>query len=132
MNSIPVSVQSRTVTSFDGQPLFSQSWSHAHPQISLVFTHGLTGDSSAWELVIKPLMAQSEIPIACLTYDLRGHGFSSRHFPQNSVDLIRVFAQDLQQMMMSWQIDRPILVGQSLFGLIIQEYLRQQLLPAAR
>jgi pimeloyl-ACP methyl ester carboxylesterase len=117
------------VHSFDGEPLLVEvRQNHPAPVLDLVFVHGLTGDSLAFHQIVTEMLAAFP-RLRCITYDLRGHGHSSRIFPSSEDTLISVLTKDLEAICTHLKVRHPIMVGQSLFGLIIQEYLGKHLLP---
>jgi pimeloyl-ACP methyl ester carboxylesterase len=73
----------------------------------VVMIHGLTGNLAVWHLRIVPLL-QDEFRL--LTYDLRGHGYSSMPSTGYSADDM---ADDLLLLLDALEIQRPMLVGHS-------------------
>lgn len=116
--------QTRRLRSFDDAELYVEIYDS--PQGDAVFdvvlVHGLTGDTAAYSWVIEGLQQNSPVPIRCLTFDLRGHGWSACHFPVNEPHLIRTLARDLNEVCQQLVTHPLILAGQSLFGLVIQHY----------
>ncbi|MBD3279645.1 MAG: alpha/beta fold hydrolase [Candidatus Pacebacteria bacterium] len=93
-----------------------------------VLLHGLGGDANATITTIKAIL--QKIPQAqCITYDLRGHGKSTRSFPQKAQSIEAAGAIDLQQICQTLKLKQPVFIGHSLGTLIIQDYLVKQLLP---
>ena len=73
----------------------------------IVLVHGLTGNLAIWHLQIVPaLMDDFQI----LTYDLRGHGYSSVPPSGYTHDDM---ADDLRQLLEHLEIDDPVIVGHS-------------------
>jgi pimeloyl-ACP methyl ester carboxylesterase len=81
----------------------------------LVMIHGLTGNLAVWHLKIVPLLWDR---FHILTYDLRGHGYSS--MPESGYTVDQMCA-DLLALLDELKIKRPFLVGHS-FGADIALY----------
>lgn len=116
--------QTLRLRSFDEAELYVEIYDppHGEAQFDVVLVHGLTGDTAAFSWVIEGLHQNSPVPVRCITFDLRGHGWSDCHFPVNEPNLIRPLARDLNEICQQL-VTRPlILAGQSLFGLIVQQY----------
>ncbi|MGD9129388.1 MAG: alpha/beta hydrolase [Candidatus Woesebacteria bacterium] len=97
-------------------------------QKTLVFIHGLGGSPNALIPLIKKVSAL--LPnYQIIFYELRGHGRSSKTFPKDAKDFVSTHARDLQQLCLNLKLNSPIFLGHSLGGLVIQEYLNQQLNP---
>ncbi|MGH9225134.1 MAG: alpha/beta fold hydrolase [Acidimicrobiales bacterium] len=82
----------------------------------LVMIHGLTGNLAVWHLKILPLLADH---FRCLTYDLRGHGYSDMPPTGYTPDDM---AEDLLGLLDALGIERAYLVGHS-FGADVALYL---------
>jgi len=86
---------------------------------TLVFVHGLSGSSSAWE----PYEKKFESNFNVLTFDLRGHGKSFR--PKKiSGYLIEKFSEDLYKLVKYEKINNFILIGHSFGNLIVLDFLK--------
>lgn len=111
-------------SSFDGEKLWYCFWKNSdQPTHFFILLHGLTGDAEAYTEVTHSLLAQ--LPdSAVVAVDLRGHGHSSYSFPP-AHNLYQLYAQDLDCLITQLPFKRPILVGQSMAGSIIQEYVVQ-------
>jgi pimeloyl-ACP methyl ester carboxylesterase len=75
---------------------------------TVVLLHGLTGNLAIWHLHIAPAI-QNHARV--LTYDLRGHGYSSMPPTGYSADQ---HAEDLLRLLDELDVSRPYLVGHSL------------------
>ena len=101
------------------------------PTDHLIFVHGLGGDVSFLLPTIVPL-SQLQPDVAIYSIWLRGHAFSSKKFPPGRHTIETVHALDLQALIKHLKIERPILLGHSLGGQIIQAYVSQKLSPAPK
>lgn len=81
----------------------------------LVFLHGIGGGAASWRWQLDEF-GRTHCAIA---WDAPGYGESE---PLPDVT-IATFARDLHQFLQEQQIEHPILVGHSLGGMIVQEYL---------
>lgn len=88
---------------------------------ALVFIHGWSGNSQDFSLVARRLSWQFRTVI----YDLRGHGMSGH---EGDFTMERL-AQDLRELLDYLKIDDFILVGYSLGGQVMLEYLRNNPSP---
>ncbi len=84
----------------------------------LVLVHGWTMSSRIWKKNVPALAEQFRV----VTFDLRGHGGSSKVLHGHT--LIR-YAQDLRELVLHLRLTRPALAGWSLGGCIVMEYWRQ-------
>ena len=85
---------------------------NGHP---LVFVHGATGSHDNWHPQVKYFSNSYKV----ITYDVRGHGKSGRSDTKYSCAL---FADDLHALMTVLEIEKPIVCGLSLGGMISQAY----------
>jgi len=120
--------QVNSVTSFDHQPLYTESYSnHPHPKYQFVFIHGFGGDSNATLPAINQLL--HTLPrCQCITYDLRGHGFSTTKFPSQTF-VEQTGALDLQSICHAYSLTHPIFIGHSFGSIILYQYLLNKLSP---
>ncbi|WP_214105389.1 alpha/beta fold hydrolase [Acrocarpospora catenulata] len=80
----------------------------------IVFTHGATLDHRTWEPQIEAFAARHRI----LLWDVRGHG---RSIPNQVPWTLRAAADDLLAILDQEDIERSVLVGQSMGGNLSQE-----------
>ncbi|UEP36454.1 alpha/beta hydrolase [Burkholderia ambifaria] len=120
--SIPATVAaptSYTVTSKDGVRLSVQESGNPNGP-PVIFIHGLLGSRLNWE-------AQAQSPelrkYRIITYDLRGHGLSDK--PSGAVPYHdgRRWADDLEAVIAGSHARKPVVVGWSLGGAVISNYL---------
>jgi 3-oxoadipate enol-lactonase len=83
---------------------------------SLVFIHGAFADARMWD----PQWIHFSKNYRVLRYDLRGHGRTGPSTLERYT--IETFADDLQSLLDSLEIQAPILCGQSFGGSIAQAY----------
>ena len=84
--------------------------------LPLVFAHGAWTDHRMWEPQVKALADEYEV----ITYDVRGHGRTGESDEKRyTVDL---FAADLRSLVEGLGLDRPVVCGLSLGGMIAQTY----------
>lgn len=109
-----------TITVPDGVTLAVQeSGNSAGPAI--VFIHGLLGSRLNWEAQLQsPELLQR---YRMITYDMRGHGLSGKPTDVAAYTDGRRWADDLQAVIRSSGARKPVLVGWSLGGAVISNYL---------
>lgn len=82
---------------------------------AIAFVHGAGGSHDNWYPQVKHFSDRYRV----LTYDVRGHGDSSGSDRKYSCAL---FADDLHDLLTAPEIERPVVCGLSLGGMIAQEY----------
>jgi abhydrolase domain-containing protein 8 len=88
---------------------------------TLVFLHGVSGSSSAW----TPYETRFHRDFNVLTYDLRGHGRSTKY--RRCADYAMAqFVDDLRALLRHAAIDRCVLVSHSFATLVALEFLRTE------
>lgn len=85
----------------------------------LLFIHGLGQSQRCWDRQIDELARDHRI----VTYDLRGHGQSGRPARVDAYNDGGLWADDLKRVMEATNLHNPILIGWSLGGYIIGQYL---------
>lgn len=95
----------------------------AGPQI--VMLHGIGSSGESWWPVIDALAERARLIVP----DLRGHGASQK--PASGY-LVPDYARDLDGLLVAYSLDRPIIVGHSLGGLITLHWARHQPARAAK
>ncbi|MFW9846699.1 MAG: alpha/beta fold hydrolase [Candidatus Thorarchaeota archaeon] len=81
----------------------------------LVFVHGAAGSHDNWRLQVECFADRFKV----MTYDARGHGQSGGSDRKYSCAL---FADDLHELLTVLEIEKPVVCGLSLGGMIAQEY----------
>lgn len=108
-----------TVTAPDGVTLAVQeSGDPAGPAI--VFIHGLLGSHLNWE---KQTSSPELQRYRMITYDMRGHGLSGKPDDAEAYRDGRRYADDLSAVLKATGTKRPVLVGWSLGGVVLSNYL---------
>jgi len=87
--------------------------------IAVMFIHGIGGAARIWEPQIASFMAAGIRPVAV---DLPGYGTRS---PTDRMDF-EDLASDLEATVARLGIDRPVLVGHSMGGMVVQVALRRR------
>jgi len=86
----------------------------------LIFIHGLLGSHLTWDAQLKsPLLRKYRL----ITYDLRGHGLSSKPTDKAAYSNGKRWADDLATVIESSHARKPVLIGWSLGGTVISNYL---------
>lgn len=108
-----------TVTAPDGVPLAVQEAGNPDGP-AILFVHGLLGSRLNWNAQIdSPLLQRYRL----ITYDLRGHGLSGKPADAQAYAEGSRWADDLATVIRATQARRPVLVGWSLGGAVISNYL---------
>ncbi len=105
-----------------GQGRIRKSAEHttpAEPNVPVVFLHGIGGAGRIWEPQLTSFAGAGLRPVAL---DLPGYGGRP---PVESVDF-EMLAQDVESAIVRDSLDRPVLVGHSLGGMIAQTMLRRR------
>ncbi len=107
------------VRAADGTRLAVYKWGNAAgPEILLV--HGFAQSHLCFEPQFR-----SELARRCrlVAYDLRGHGASDQPREAAAYQGSRVWADDLAAVLAAMRLERPVLVGWSMGGRVIRQYL---------
>lgn len=111
--------RSYTVTAPDGIKLAVQE--SGNPQgPAIVFIHGLLGSRLNWEKQTSSAELQR---YRMITYDLRGHGLSDKPEHTDAYTDGRRYADDLTAVLKATGARKPVLVGWSLGGVVMSNYL---------
>ncbi len=89
--------------------------------IPLIFLHGFSQSSLCWLPQRTPELEQHYRLIAP---DCRGHGRSAKPEEQQAYTDSRLWAEDIQSIITTLGLDRPVLIGWSYGGVMICDYLR--------
>ncbi len=116
---VAVAASSYSVTSNDGVKIAVQESGNPNgPAIILV--HGLLGSRLNWDAQVQsPQLRQYRI----ITYDLRGHGLSDKPSGAQPYHDGRHWADDLAAVIKGSHAVKPVVVGWSLGGVVISNYL---------
>ncbi|WP_229210412.1 alpha/beta fold hydrolase [Duganella sp. CF517] len=108
-----------TVTAPDGVTLAVREAGDPHGA-PLIFIHGLLGSTLNWEAqVADPRLQRYRL----ISYDMRGHGLSGKPAGAEAYSDGRRWAADLRAVITASRAARPVLVGWSLGGAVISNYL---------
>lgn len=107
------------VTTDDGTRLSVQEW--GNPQgPAVVFVHGIAQSQLAFGRQMRePLISKYRL----ITYDLRGHGESDKPLKEEAYTSGKRMSDDLQAVINATKADKPVLVGWSLGGIVVAQYL---------
>lgn len=108
-----------TVTAPDGVSLSVQEAGNPDGP-TLLFIHGLLGSHLNWEAQVNSPQLQR---FRLITYDLRGHGLSAKPTEASAYAEGRRWADDLNAVIQASHAEKPLLVGWSLGGAVISNYL---------
>ena len=111
--------KSYTVTAPDGITLAVQE-SGQPDGPTIIFIHGLLGSHLSWDAQLNSPQLQR---YRMITYDLRGHGLSGKPTDADAYVDGRRWANDLATVIESSHARNPVLVGWSLGGTVISNYL---------
>lgn len=87
-------------------------------RLALIFIHGLSGSSSAWLEYEKKFKNKYNL----LFLDIRGHGKSAKLKNYNDYE-IRKFSEDIYNLIVHLNIEKPILISHSFGTFITLEFL---------
>jgi non-heme chloroperoxidase len=108
-----------TVTSKDGVKLAVQESGNPNGP-PIIFVHGLLGSRLDWDAQMRsPELRRYRL----ITYDLRGHGLSDKPSGAEPYHDGRRWGEDLAAVIEGSHARRPVLVGWSLGGVVISNYL---------
>ncbi len=87
---------------------------------AIVFIHGLLGSHLNWDMqVASPKLRKYRL----ISYDMRGHGLSGKPDDAEAYRDGRRWADDLSTVLKATGAKKPVLVGWSLGGVVISNYL---------
>lgn len=107
------------VTTSDGVRLSMRE--HGNPNgPAVVFVHGIAQSQLAF---YKQMQGELATKYRLITYDLRGHGESDKPMDATAYTSGRRMSEDLQAVIDASGAKRPVIVGWSLGGIIVAQYL---------
>ena len=110
-----------TVVTPDGLTVAAQEWGNPDGA-GIVFIHGFCQSHLSWlRQVTDPALATR---FRMVTYDLRGHGGTSKPMEPASYEDDRLWADELAGVMAAAGMRRPFLVAWSYAGRVVADYLR--------
>jgi pimeloyl-ACP methyl ester carboxylesterase len=109
-----------TITSADGVELAATI--HGQGPLALLFVHGFNQSQLAWvkQVADPKLLEQCRL----VTFDLRGHGASSKPVDAAAYNDPALWAADIDAVMQAAGLVKPIMVGWSYAGRVITDYIR--------
>ena len=110
-------MNSHTVTGGDGIDIHIDETGDTNGQ-SILFIHGYTQSRLSWD---KQMHSDLADDFHLLAMDDRGHGRSEK--PRDAYADSSLWADDVQAVIETLELDQPVLVGWSYGGLIISDYL---------
>lgn len=117
--SLAAQTKSYTVTAPDGVRLAVQEAGDPKGP-PIIFIHGLLGSRLNWERQFSAPQLQR---FRLIAFDLRGHGFSDKPAQESAYRDGRRWGADLAAVIAASHAHRPLLVGWSLGGAVITNYL---------
>lgn len=109
-----------TITAPDGVRLAVQESGNPNG-LPIVFIHGLLGSHLNWEKQISDAQLQQRYRL--ITFDMRGHGLSDKPEQESAYRDGKRWAEDLRAVINQSHANKPLLVGWSLGGAVITNYL---------
>ncbi len=86
---------------------------------AILFIHGFSQNLLTWRKQLDSSLAQD---FRLVAIDLRGHGLSEK--PTDAYGDSKLWADDIQAVLTTLKLDRPVLSGWSYGGVIISDYVR--------
>ncbi len=110
--------QTYTVNTVDGLDLAIQEWGNPKGK-EIVLIHGLGQSYLSW---MKQTKSDILKDYRIITYDLRGHGNSDKPNVSAIYSDGRKWGEDLDSVMIKTKLKKPVVVGWSLGGFVIANY----------
>lgn len=104
------------INSFDGTKIWYEISKRNKP--TLLFIHGWANDWTTWK---KEITFFKRKGYSTITLDLRGHGKSDKPEEKEKYEL-ECFARDLHEIIENENVDKFVLIGHSLGGMIALKY----------
>lgn len=109
-----------TVTSSDGTRLFVKETGNPQGQ-AILFIHGWSQHHLCWSKQLNSTLADS---FRLIALDLRGHGASDKPDDSDAYNHSQPWADDIEAIISHLELVDPLLVGWSMGGWVIFDYLR--------
>jgi non-heme chloroperoxidase len=104
-----------------GVPLAAVSWGNPQgPEI--LFVHGFSQSTESFRKQLDDPALAAEFRM--VAFDLRGHGASGKPWTAELYNATLPFADDIKAVMTATGLKRPVLVGWSMGGLMVMDYVR--------
>jgi non-heme chloroperoxidase len=104
----------------DGVMIAAQEWGNPDGS-EILFIHGFSQASLSWQRQVESDLAKK---FHMVTYDLRGHGNSDKPFEPEKYKEFKPWADEVQAVIDVAKLKRPVLVGWSFGGYVINSYLK--------
>lgn len=115
----PADFMEKRVKTDDGLSLYTQEWGNPDGP-SIIFIHGISQSYLSFVRQTRSELAKS---FRLITFDLRGHGASDKPSSPEFYMEGKRWADDIRSIMDVYNLQKPVLVGWSLGGRVIGEYL---------
>ncbi len=112
--------QIHTVTGWQGVPLYVPEYGNADG-IPVVLIHGWSQSHQSWVRQFTGPLAEH---CRLIVPDLRGHGMSGKPEGAAHYDNSAPWAGDVHAIIEAFGLDKPLLIGWSMGGWVVQDYLR--------
>jgi len=107
------------VTTPDGVKISAQEW--GNPQgPAILFIHGFSQSHLSWSRQVRSELARD---FHMVTYDVRGHGYSDKPTTPEYYKEAKRWADEVQAVIDQTGLRKPVLVGWSYGGRIVNDYL---------
>lgn len=108
-----------SITTPDGLTISAQEWGNPNgPEI--LFIHGFSQSHLSWGRQVGSELAKT---FRMVTYDMRGHGMSSKPLEPQYYKENKRWADELKAVIKQTGLKRPVIVGWSYAGRVILDYL---------
>src|ERR1700726_5032843 len=104
----------------DGVTIAAQEWGNPSG-LEILFIHGFSQASLSWQRQVENDLAKE---FCMVTYDLRGHGNSDKPFEPEKLKESKAWGDEVQAVIDVAKLKRPVLVGWSFGGYVINSYLK--------
>jgi non-heme chloroperoxidase len=115
----PADYKSYVVKTQDGLSISVQEWGNPKGP-DILFIHGMSHSHLAW---LKQTRSDLAKTFRMVTFDLRGHGMSDKPTPGYYYKENKRWADEVQSVINGANLKKPILVGWSMAGRVICDYL---------
>ncbi|MDD5170426.1 MAG: alpha/beta hydrolase [Syntrophales bacterium] len=115
----PIDFIERRVKTADGLSIYTQEWGNPEGP-AILFIHGV---AQSYLSFVKQTRSELAKDFRMITFDLRGHGVSDKPSSAEHYAEGRRWADDIQSIIDAYNLVKPVLVGWSMGGRVIAEYL---------